>query len=57
MDELDLELAFELEEENRVLAAVGLVRKTELDDDLIAIQSTDWLAECEEINEAVAVEY
>ena len=53
MDELDL--AFELEEENRVLAAVGLVRKTELDEDLIAIQSTDWLAECEEINEAVAV--
>ena len=53
MDELDLIL--ELEEENRILAAVGLVRKSELDDDLIALQSTDWLAECVEINEAVAV--
>jgi hypothetical protein len=51
----DLDLILELEEESRVMAAVGLVRKSELDEDLIAIQSADWLAECVEINEAVSV--
>ena len=52
MDELDL--FFEQEEEDRVMAAVGLVSKTD-GLEFTAIQSVDWLAECDHINEAVAM--
>jgi hypothetical protein len=53
MDEILLQL--ELEEEARVLAAVGLVQD-DFSDKILSIQSADWLAECEEVNEVLAVE-
>jgi hypothetical protein len=51
---MDEDLILELEEEARVLAAVGLVQD-DYSEKILAIQSADWLAECVEINEAVSV--